>query len=202
MASKEQEAADSTASSVTEQTESTESKTVENAELIKFSIGVLGEHLVAQFPQGYVFHDGTKAEKAVEFYAYRCMFHTKEERKKDKLGITPSRSSIDNNETIVDLITPWIPVLEENWNGADKALGHFDEEPRSQIRGSVAKDNKKHLRFKFWQLYIYLGDIRDPDRSNNDHTILGVWEKIVVDVPPAYPLTEDKLTSPPVVVGP
>jgi hypothetical protein len=172
-------------------------KAAQTTEPVKFSVGVSADgNLVAQFPKGFVFHNTIKATRDIEFFVYRCMLHVHEKRDKIKEGLTPSRSSIDDNATIIDLVTPWIPLLEENWSGQDKGLGQFEAESRDQIRGSKNNDTKKHLRFHFWQLYIYLGDIRDHNKATNDHTIAGVWERVPKDIETAYPL------YPPTVVGP
>ncbi len=135
----------------------------------RYTIIVEGSHLAVQ-------------SGSYKAYVYRCMLHQDTARAK----AIPSRYTISQDESIVNLVCPWIPILISNWDGDKSKIskGKLDSKERSDIRVHAEREKKwEHLRYQDWQLYVYLGD----DDLSSDHTISGVWEKVPLGIPEIEP---------------
>lgn len=133
-------------------------------------------------------------------YVYRCLEHEKDILKPKGQGLIPSRSGLHGQQDIVDILCPWIPVLDSDWDQNPNGLGKFDSETRSYIRGNTQRDNTMQLRYNKRQMYTFLGET-----SLQDHTILNTWEKFALhgaSLIDLDALSNKKLGYPPVNVGP
>jgi hypothetical protein len=134
-------------------------------------------------------------------WLYRCIIHGTLERAKQIV----SRYSIGVDDELLDFISPWRPVLADNYEATPSVLpGKIDSKARGEIRGATKREEKwEHLRYQDWQLYVCLGDTG----TITDSTIAGYWEKIPVNVDEIVPDSIIKILGvgpggPPPTVGP
>ncbi len=142
-----------------------------------------------------IYDDGSK-----RVYIYGCNLHVTENKLPPGQGLIPSRASISSDSTVVDAVCPWQPLLLQDWDNKTNGLrGTFDNDYRSSIKKSTATEAKQqHLRYQFWQLYIFVGDTT----TATDRSITSLWRQITGTIAPIYTPSSSTGTNPPPAVGP